>query len=505
MPIIADHHADHHAAGQSEDAILRFTRICLLTPALLWAWLGGAVRYMADDYFTAALLAREGFLESQRLTYMTWTGRYSFTCAVNLAELAGPWMAGVLPALLLLIWVPLAVWAVAAMLPRRAGRPQYNAAAVLGVLLVFLTLNGSLNIAQSFFWQTGSLTYTAPLIFLMGLMGVMAHGIRGALAEKNARTAGVAVFLLALVAGGFSDAFVFLQLALAALALCIGYAQHNVGEGRREIRRLLWMFFLGAATAFLLVTLAPGNAVRRAGMPAPPTPLVAIWWSLKFLAVFVAKYVWLSPLSCLLTVLFPCWLTWSGMVDPGISDRARIRRWLWIVPAGALALALACVIPAAWATSVSLPNRAWIIPEFVLVAAAIVQGLLLGVRLGAVQAPASGPRIIRYAGLSLVLIVSLAAFGRTARLIPRAWQDARRHDQNERLIDEARRRGIRNIEIQPIAEVETHLGARYTEIALEPDPENSRNRHAAQYYGVAKIMATAAETKPEPHREPASP
>ena len=75
-----------------------------------FAYAGSHARYMADDFCTAYELDRNGFLLSQKHWYMGWTGRYSFTAAVNLAELIGPTIVPFLPSFALGLWLSIWVW-----------------------------------------------------------------------------------------------------------------------------------------------------------------------------------------------------------------------------------------------------------------------------------------------------------------------------------------------------------------------------------------------------------
>jgi hypothetical protein len=285
-----------------------------------------------------------------------------------------------------------------------------------------------------------------------------------------------------------------MQVTAAGLALFGNSVLRRKQYVAPALSRLIWVFFLGTGLAFLLLVLAPGNSVRRVEMPQPPSLILALWWSLKFLGLFLAKLVYLSPLTCLLWVSLPLTLSLSGAIEFSAEQRAGARRNLWLIPALTFLLTLAAVFPGVWATSVSLPNRAWLIPEFVVVLGAMFGGWALGIFIQQRKwlVPNWKYQIVT---TMLVLATSLTATVKTLRLIPLARQDAMVFDQNEKLIRQAHAQGAREVTIQALPDIETHLGARYTEIALAEDAENMCNKQAAFYYGLDKIVAIPVAQK----------
>ena len=126
--------------------------VAAMSAALLaLAYVGLYARYMADDYCTAVSLHKLGFLAFQRRWYMEWTGRFSFSLVLAAAESVGPAVVPFLPASAVVCWTVGAVWSVyrVAVL---TGRPRpLLTSLVLGELVVFATLNGAHNIAQSLY------------------------------------------------------------------------------------------------------------------------------------------------------------------------------------------------------------------------------------------------------------------------------------------------------------------------------------------------------------------
>ncbi|HSR48523.1 MAG TPA: hypothetical protein VLL77_11140, partial [Anaerolineales bacterium] len=104
------------------------------------AVLGWFSRYMADDYCTVGSLRGLGFGGSQVFWYTSWSGRYTFTFLVNLAEAAGAWTVQVLPGIAVSAFVLAAGYA-AQQGARIVGlTPRGVASAAIGAALVFATL-----------------------------------------------------------------------------------------------------------------------------------------------------------------------------------------------------------------------------------------------------------------------------------------------------------------------------------------------------------------------------
>src|ERR1044071_1955217 len=84
--------------------------VTLLVPLLAFTYLGHFIRYMGDDWCTAAVINRAGLLGAQWSWYVGWTGRFSFSLASGIAPLPGPRAAPFVPALMLALWLAAACW-----------------------------------------------------------------------------------------------------------------------------------------------------------------------------------------------------------------------------------------------------------------------------------------------------------------------------------------------------------------------------------------------------------
>src|SRR6267142_1627145 len=138
--------------------------ITFLGALLAFAYVGHFTRYMADDYCLAVDLRNTGFLKAQKIWYMSWTGKFAYMFTLSVAELIGPAIVPYLPLLALTCWLAAAIWSVR-QLALMAGWPRpFETSLVLSGFILFATLNSAHNLVQSFYWQTGMLGYTPPLI-----------------------------------------------------------------------------------------------------------------------------------------------------------------------------------------------------------------------------------------------------------------------------------------------------------------------------------------------------
>src|ERR1051325_3572977 len=137
-----------HTGNRYYTALSALAIAALSSALLAYAWLGFYTRYFGDDYCTAQVLREVGLVESQRLWYANWTGRFSFTFAVNIAEYAGPLIVRFLPTLSLALWLTAGTWALYQIAAGRRRHPVGDSF-LLTALCVFATLNHIPNIAQS--------------------------------------------------------------------------------------------------------------------------------------------------------------------------------------------------------------------------------------------------------------------------------------------------------------------------------------------------------------------
>jgi hypothetical protein len=439
-------------------------------PLLVLAFVGVFSRYAADDYCTAAQVQVAGFFEAQSRLYVGWSGRFAATLLITLLEAIGPWAVRLLPAMALVAWVSAATWAayhVSAALGRQL---TFVSSAVLGALIVFATLQTTADLPQILFWQTGVLTYLAPLVLATLYAGWVARASR-ATAVRWPIAAGVS-FALALLAGGTSETFAAAQVTALALALMITLI---AGAGR-NLRAMLLVGLLGAVLALGVLAIAPGNSVRQE--TAAPSPLsIAIPQALEFTQGWL-RLTFARPHAAVLLLLLgvPAAI---GATSPRVA-------WRWpIVGASVVGVALVVVagmLPAYYALSSNPPGRAQVIPQYVLVCAVAMLGWFLGATLRRpmpnwVAAPA---------------LIALLAFGPaamaldTVKAIEPASAYAAAWDQLDRQVRAERTQGVLDVTVRPLPSTGLVQNLDF----VGPDRHDWFNGCVARYYDVNTIAST---------------
>lgn len=472
----------------------------LFIPLLAFAFLGHFIRYMGDDWCTAAVINKVGLLKAQWSWYVGWTGRFSFTLVSGIAHLPGPQVAPLVPALMLTLWLAATSWASYQIALWARWPSPLLASLAAAELIVFATLNTAHNIVQSFYWQTGALTYVAPLILLTLYVGVIVYGARRRFEGRSAAPASALGFVLTLIAGGFSEAYVVLQTGGLLLAAAACYAGAREGGARASFTRAALPPFVaglaGSLLSLLVVALAPGNDVRRSFFTSPPDLFSSAKISLYYATGHVPYTVYLSPCTTLLMLVVPAMMGfYLYATDPERGealDLRKARRLLILLPVVGYILILLCYVPAAYATSTYLPGRARIIPQFVFVCVTISWGYLAG---AALSTYLSARRQYVTASLTAGLVVVAAllvlspasAAWRVLTLVKGARESAAVFDQMDREIRVAKERGVMDQTVTALDDVETRFGAGKTELHLERDPENWKNKCVAKFYGINSV------------------
>ena len=479
------------------DLIYVLLFITLFLPLLALAYIGLFTRYMADDYCTAWAVNKLGFINSQAFLYRGWTGRFSFSFLVGVAELWGPTLVPLLPLTALACWLTAMTWAVyqlASVVPWP--RPLFTSL-VAAELIIFATLRTAHHIVQSLYWQSGMLTYIPPLILLTIYVGLVSRALRFRKPPRAVSTQVAAAAVLTFIAGGFSEAYMLMQtggLLLGAL-VCYKYAPDAF---RRAVLPNIVAGLVGSVVAACIVVAAPGNAVRQSSFPTPPGLVRLTLLSLYYAGGFIAYTIYLSPLTILLSVALPALFGHRlREVDSGRGvklNRGKVTRRPVLLLAAGFVLVLLCTVPSVYGTSGFLPERARILPQFVVICVAVLLGYFSGIELSEWYSArerisswlmVTGPTMVA----ALLVLSPLAAAVRTISFVGRARQGASIWEQMDGEIRVAKRRGETDLVVPAVDDIESRLGAHRTELQLERDALNPKNQCAARYYEVNSIRA----------------
>ncbi len=471
--------------------------IAFLGALLAFAYVGHFTRYMADDYCIAVDLRNVGFMRAQKIWYTSWTGKFSYMFVLSAVELTGPAIVPYLPLLALICWLAVSIWSVHQVALTVGWPGPFKTSLVLSSFIVFATVNSAHNLVQTFYWQTGMLGYTPPLIFLTISIGLLIYVIRRRLQNRTALLAVILSAVLTFIAGGFSEVYVALQTGALLLTMmaCWMYASPSF---KRAALPPLVADLAGSLIALFVVVLAPGNNVRESFYPPPSHLIALIKLSLYYTVGFVGYTIYLAPLTTLLIVLLPA--LFGAYVHSKPSNLRRdfdsrvVRYFLVLLPLIGFLLLLMCFVPGVYAKSSYIPGRARIIPQFVFILTTACWSYFAGTALSKrfstrLQIPSKGLTAGYVVIAVLLFLPPLLAIRRTLKLVPKASASALSWDQTDREIRAAKAQGVMDMTIPVVDDIESRLGARKTELQIQRDALDWKNQCMARYYGLNSIKA----------------
>ena len=458
------------------------------------AYLGTFTRFHADDFCMAGDALHLGLARMVLKWYDTWTGRFMFIFGTGLLGLGGPKFAGWLPPLVAAIWLGVISWAVLPLF-KRSGWPHPRWLALITGSLTLLVLFSSIpNLFQSFFWQDGMVNYSLPLIGLTLCGGIILHAW---LERVHTLTACIAVFILAFLSGGFTEALTALEVTLFALALLVTIF---FGDRTSRLRLLpiLSAALFGALAAMLVVIIAPGNLVRlqAVGQINHPGLLRIITFSIRNMTHIYGKYFLITPFWAVVSIILPFLAGWLFSAPAaGISNKwnlANLWKQSWFkgiafIIVAALILVTAACAPVVYALNAYPDDRTIIIPQFVIIISTISVSALLGVGLcqqGMLPSPISNHTVSRLLHTSILIILLLAtgiSLQHTIRQIPEFQSEAKIWDARSVQIQQAARLGQSEIIVPGGYN-------RFGVADLSTDPNNWVNRCMAYYYSIPQIL-----------------
>lgn len=463
--------------------------MALLAAALAaHAYVGLFARYMADDYCTAGTVRTAGVLETQRHFYLAWSGRFSFTLAVSLVELLGTGVVPYLPLAALAGWVAATAWAVYELLSPSLGRRPLLFSVLIAELIVYATVaDNTGGVFEALYWQTGMLTYAAPLILLTTLAGFYARAVRRTGVRATGAASLAAFFAAAFYVGGFSETSALMQIGAFAAACA---ATHFLADSERRRRLLpaLVAGLSGSVASLAVVALAPGNNAREATLPAHSDMLTIVARALSNAvthAFMEHNYgVTFAPrwAALLLAVVLSFYFSLRSDNDGGAARR--LRRTLWLTGSG-LFVYFCCFFPASYAISAAPPPRALVVAQLVLVCTLVSLGWVAGEAAGAYfNLKRLKPQRALVASLAALVVLLSFTFAASARrtfaLAERARPLARLWDAHDASIRARIEGGEKNLTV-PVA---YNVGG--TDV-MTSNPDWYVNKCMAVYYGADSI------------------
>jgi hypothetical protein len=442
-------------------------------PLVIHVYLGSYSRFIADDFCSSAVARSQGIFRGSLFWYNNWNGRFSANFLDSLFGYLGPAATPFATGVVVTAW--LVALALAVRQLKREAQNWIIAAMVLFAVLYVIPLVG-----QSLYWGQGMRSVVPPLI--LGAIYVALIANRSKSTDRAGLLLLIAAGLLTFIAVGFAETYFAVQATAIVFAVVIPavfkiYAPAN----KRNYFLLLIAGLVGSLAGGLLMFVAPGNKFRQSAFPPPPPIIELLSISLRGLREFFELVV-LAPGK---------WYIWVGLICCGFIMglqvfQPRRRRDVWSLvwlPVVGFVLLLACWVPMAWGTSLTLAFRTFIIPAYVFVCLVTCWGYIAG----QVCRSAFADRIPAVA-TTLPLII-LLAFGIFAAGISREmWRQrslfigyARRWDEREEMIQRAKSQGL------PYAVVlRQHNWAALDEIAVDPKI-TWLTKCVHDYYGINVI------------------
>ena len=477
-------------AARLTDSLLAASFVLSL---IAYAYLGSFSRYMADDYSAVRMVRTHGLLGAQIASYQGWTGRFSFTFVADQLALIGPATTPYMPGLLLMLLFTGAIWA-GYQIHSLSGRVFWTRVAIFAAFVIFVTLETAPNVSQSLFWQTGALTYFAPLIPLSLFVGVIARGMKDTQSRFSYVFTLVCSGLLPFVAGGFSDVYVVLQsCGLILSILAVEFAAEV--DFKSRIRPFLVAGLVGSLLALTIVALAPGNSIRLTYFPNQPTVPEILKLTARYSVGFIAKQALTHPLMLLVSLTLPLLIV---LRELNHEHRWNQRLCLWVLfitPAAVLLLIMCCIAPGVYAMSMMLPDRARILLALTVVSGSLLWSRAAGDYLAGklIRSSSSMRRNISLAatlGLMLVILCPLVSFVSVIRMREGARSFAADWDKQDSELKIAKQNGVVDVAVKQIGDFQSRIGKGPSDLHLRTDPAFWINRNIATYYGLGSVRAT---------------
>lgn len=387
--------------------LLGLLAVLLILPLLGYLILGTHNRALADDFCFTVNARAKGIVESLNWYYNNWTGTYSSTFFQSLIGLSGSWR--LTPLILLGFFALASVWTTRQVALTLKLIERRYVVAVLALLFSFGVITGTANVFQSFYWTSGGITYTAPLILLIFHVGILLAFIRQGAKPRLGRF--ILLAGLSLLAGGFSPLFAVFQVTTFGLAILF-VLRYAAPDKRPYSLRLLSVSLVFALAALVILVAAPGNAIRQAAfektVSLPEAAVRSLIETIRFIPTAAA---FLSPLAIILPLII------SGLVafychplTP--AERVRINRqslkWLGLSALIGYLLMASAFFTVYYSIGQLPEPRGYVEPQSALVLLMMAWGYIMGLGL---QKQHTNRQQGKVSPVMMVAVLGLTAFG----------------------------------------------------------------------------------------------
>ena len=461
--------------------------VVFLSGLAVFSYLGYYNRYWADDWCYNADFSRLGFWGTMKgYTYITTYASNRF----SLTLFSGLLYFGSLPGVQLMTLVIVIFWVwglyrlfhhIAEMTSLRLSSSQIL---LVTVVIVYYSIYLAPHLYQSFYWKSGTLPYTFPIVFGVWVFALITSR---AVQDVRERPLMVAVGILSFFGGGFSEAGSATLTAMLALYVFTGLIFRRMNWARNTLP--IAVVALIASVAAMVVLIASPTTAYRVGLYEGTAsilefPRILLYYTYEFFVTDVLG----MPLTHL--VIFGTLFMIGMLPSPWMDRRVEIKKWLL---AGALIAALTFIVVAvSFSPSMYIEQgppapRTGVISQFV---------FILGYGLIAVGSGAFlQQRTVANRHLTWVVLMALImfyAYGvRSVVLIvgkiPVYAERAVVWDERDAQIKSSKEQGILEVNVHgidglPVGGIRDFTETRGSGFWI--------NRCASRYYGVETIYAT---------------
>ncbi len=448
-------------------------------PLVTHVYLGSYSRFIADDFCSAVIARSRGILRGTLYWYMIWTGRFSANFLDTLFGYLGPAITPYTTGFVVILWFIVLAIALTQLVADQEARIFKSC--IIAALVLFATLQVIPLVGQSLYWGQGMRSVVPPLILGTAYVAWIAHGIQ--VDRKLSSLSLLAVGLLTFIAVGFAETYFVVQTIAIVFAIVItAVFKRYAVPNRKNYFALLTAGLAGSLAGGLVMFVAPGNKIRQSGFPSPPAVPELLSISLRGLGEFFEL------------VVLGKWFIWVGLVLCGFifglqvfqrrersAAQDHVLTLVWLPIAG-FVLLLACWVPMAWGTSLTLAHRTFVIPAYVLVCLTTCWAYIAGSVCRNVLSRTS-------AVVTMLSLVGLLAFGIVAAGITRGmWRSratyaeyAQRWDEREQMIQRAKSQGLSYAVVHQL-----HNSAELDEIAVDPKI-TWLTKCVQEFYGIGVI------------------
>ena len=462
-----------------------------LLALVFYAWIGSFMRYMGDDYCYGMILSQKGFWQAQWFSYLfstPYTGdRFSLTLFSDLFHLFGSRFNGWLPGLTLAAWVAGMAMVLRQLnrLLKLAAKPMLWLAAAAA--FVFFVLYQAPDLAESFYWRSGMLPYTMPLL---GDVWLAAWLLALMQKEQPRWSELLGVGLLAAINAGFSETAVALQAAGLGIGLFfLVFLRMNRTSSSLSLKPVAYAL-AGTGIAMAAMLLSPSNTDRLNTLPESLGLIASLKLSLRYAFAFAIESLRGLPVPSMLSLGVSAALGFELADIPSGSQKVRWQSWLGGCTLAAmlgLVLLASSMAPSVFIQTWYPEPRALIVARFVLELTLFCLGGLTGWYVRGILPGDGVLRLGRIAALVVALACAAYALRGAARplsALPEYRQYAAQWDQRDALIRQMEALGVRDVIVIPLAHPLLQGGD------ISEDAGHWYNQCAAGYYGIDSLKAT---------------